>query len=53
MSILDKKFEIKGMLEAKVLAEINKAPISGVDLLKTLNLRSDGTIYPLLKNLQI
>ena len=49
----EKRLEIAGSLQGKVMIALVDGPSSGVELLKKLNLKSPGTIYPVLKTLKM
>ena len=47
-----KALRIEGTLQGKILALLVEGPLAGSDLMKQLNIRSPGTIYPALKLLR-
>ncbi len=44
--------EIKGSLQAKIMLLLRENPMCGVELMKKLNIKSPGTIYPTLHSLE-
>jgi DNA-binding PadR family transcriptional regulator len=44
--------KVEGTLQGKILALLVEGPLAGSDLMKKLNIRSPGTMYPVLKLLR-
>ena len=49
----EKRLEIAGSLQGRVMIALVDGASSGIELLKKLNLKSPGTIYPVLKTLRM
>lgn len=46
------KTKIRGGLQLKIMLHLKEGPLCGIDLMKKLNIKSPGTIYPVLNSLE-